>query len=78
MIGMLIFFMDFIIFDFKISKMPLAIGRYNLTLFCSVGGVISDWIQNCFYFDIISGDFYNTGKNAPENNGNILLNFSIS
>lgn len=64
--------------DFKISKMPLAIGRYNLTLFCSVGGVISDWIQNCFYFDIISGDFYNTGKNAPENNGNILLNFSIS
>lgn len=63
--------------DFCVSKMPLTIGRYNLTLFCSSNGTVSDWIQNAFYFDIISGDFYKTGKNAPEKNGAVLLNYSI-
>lgn len=63
--------------DFLVNKMPLTIGRYNLTLFCSVNGIVSDWLHQAFYFDIISGDFYNTGKNAPEKNGTVLLNYSI-
>ncbi len=63
--------------DFIIKKMPLTIGRYNLTLFCSVNGNVADWIHHCFDFNIVSGDFYNTGKNAPENNGTVLLNYSI-
>jgi len=63
--------------DFVIFKMPLTIGIYNLTLFCSVNGVISDWIQNGFNFQIVSGDFYNTGKNAPDSNGSVLLDYLI-
>jgi lipopolysaccharide transport system ATP-binding protein len=63
--------------DFYINHIPLTIGRYNLTLFCSANGNILDWIHQAFYFDIISGDFYKTGKNAPENNGAVLLNYSI-
>lgn len=66
---------DFI--DFRIKRMPLTVGRYNITLFCSVNGEIADWVHNCFDFNIISGDFYKTGKNAPDNNGTVLLNYSI-
>lgn len=63
--------------DFMILKVPLTIGIYNLTLFCSVNGVISDWIQNVYNFHIVSGDFYRTGKNAPESNGSVLLDYQI-
>ncbi len=63
--------------DFTILKLPLTIGFYNLTLFCSVNANISDWIQNGFQFHIISGDFYKTGKNAPDNNGSVLLDYQI-
>jgi lipopolysaccharide transport system ATP-binding protein len=64
-------------FDILVYKMPLTEGRYNLTLFCSVNGIIADWIQHAYYFNIVGGDFYNTGKNVPDGNGNILLNYSI-
>jgi lipopolysaccharide transport system ATP-binding protein len=63
--------------DITIHKLPLTAGRYNLTLFCSINGLTSDWIQNAFYFNINSGDFYNTGKNVPDGNGNILLNYNF-
>ena len=63
--------------DITIYKLPLIAGRYNLTLFCSINGLTSDWIQNAFYFNINSGDFYKTGKNVPDGNGNILLNYNF-
>ena len=63
--------------DFAIDKIPLATGRYSLTVFCSINGIVSDWIENTFYFNIIGGDFYNTGKIVPDGNGNILLNYRI-
>lgn len=64
-------------FEVEITKFPLAPGKYNVTLFCSSGGEITDWIQNAFYFDVCSGDFYGTGKELPGGQGNFLLNYSF-
>ena len=61
--------------DIIVNKIPFIPGRYNMTLFCSVKGEIADWIQNAFYFNICSGDFYNTGREVKEGNGFILLNY---
>ena len=64
-------------FDILIPKIPITVGRYDLTISCSVGGVVSDWIQNAFYFDIRTGDFYSTGKHLPEGQGSFLLEYSF-
>ena len=61
----------------KSPALQLAVKRYNLTLFCSVNGLLSDWIINAFYFAIIEGDYYNTGRIVPEGKGIILLNYTI-
>ena len=66
---------DFI--DVVIYKIPFSPGKYNLTLFCSIQGEIADWIQNAFYFNVCSGDFYNTGKELPNGQGNFLIQYSI-
>lgn len=63
--------------DVVVNKIPFTPGRYNLTLFCSIKGEISDWIQNAFYFDICSGDFYNTGRELPLGQGTFLIDYSF-
>jgi hypothetical protein len=39
-------------------KLLLTACKYNLTLFCSVNGLTTDWIQNAFYFTINYSDFF--------------------
>jgi len=64
--------------DVIVNKVPFSPGRYNLTLFCSINGEIADWIQNAFYFNICSGDFYNTGRELPVGQGNFFVNYTFS
>ena len=66
---------DFI--DIVVKEFPLAPGKYNLTMFSSVQGETADWIQNAFYFDVCSGDFYGTGKELPGGQGNFLINYNF-
>lgn len=64
--------------DVIINRIPFSPGKYNLTLFCSIKGEISDWIQNAFYFIIQPGDFYNTGRELPYGQGNFLIQYSYN
>ncbi|MBS1591552.1 MAG: ABC transporter ATP-binding protein [Bacteroidetes bacterium] len=64
--------------DIIINKIPLTVGRYTITVFCTVQREIADWIQNAFTFDISSGNFYNTGKQVSQGSGSVLLNYFIS
>jgi lipopolysaccharide transport system ATP-binding protein len=45
-----------------IPKMQLFPGCYRLTLFATVKGMISDWIQDAAQFDVESGDYYGFGQ----------------
>ena len=56
-----------------IPKMALTPGRYRLTLFSTVNGVIADWIQNAAIFDVESGDYYGTGQLPQHGEGMVLL-----
>jgi lipopolysaccharide transport system ATP-binding protein len=61
--------------DVTINKIPLAPGTYNMNIFCTVKGDIADWLQQAYYFNIVGGDFYNTGRKYPDGHGVILMNY---
>lgn len=62
----------------KVNKLPLKSGLYSFTLFSSSNNEILDWIQEAGMIDVENGDYYSTGKLAPEGQGNFYLNYSIS
>ena len=64
--------------DIAITNLPLNSGLYNLTVFTSINGEISDWVQNAFYFSVEGGDFYKSGKTIPGNAGTFLMNYNFS
>jgi len=54
----------------KVSLMP---GRYRLTLYMTVNGIIADWIKNAASFDVESGDYFGTGRLPPHGQGMFML-----
>ena len=56
-----------------IPKMALIPGRYRLTIYATVNGVITDWIKNAAAFDVVPGDFYGTGQLPPQGQGMFML-----
>jgi lipopolysaccharide transport system ATP-binding protein len=61
----------------NIHKIPLNSGRYTFTIYCEVNGELSDWIQNAGFFEVESGDYYQTGKLPPKGQGYFLLDYSL-
>jgi lipopolysaccharide transport system ATP-binding protein len=61
-----------------VNKLPLMPGRYGLTIYCTINGVVADWIQNAVFFEVEQGDFFNTGKLPPIGQGIFLVDHSFS
>jgi len=57
----------------SLPEIPLMPDYYSVTLHVSVGGEVSDWMQNVAGFEIVEGDFYGTGQKPPGNWGVIML-----
>jgi lipopolysaccharide transport system ATP-binding protein len=49
-----------------IPRLELLPGRYHLTLFATVNGIIVDWVRNAGQFDVEGGDYFGTGKLPSE------------
>ena len=64
--------------EFIIKELPLAPGDYTCNLYCEINNQIVDWLTEVMPFTIIEKDYYNTGKLVPKNQGDILLNYSVS
>jgi lipopolysaccharide transport system ATP-binding protein len=62
----------------SIDRLPLMPGRYSLTLHATVSGVIVDWIKNAAFFTVEAGDFYQTGKLPPPDQGDFLMDYGFS
>jgi lipopolysaccharide transport system ATP-binding protein len=56
-----------------IHKLPLMPGKYSFTLNAITNGEVADWVPNAFYFEVESGDFFNTGKLLDKRQGNFLV-----
>ena len=63
-----------------IPKMALIPGRYRLTIYATINGIIADWIKNAAVFDVEAGDYYGTGQLPPQGQGMFILdhNFVVS
>ena len=56
-----------------IPKMAFTPGRYRLTIFSTINGIISDWIKNAAIFDVEAGDYYGTGQLPERGDMGMLL-----
>ena len=63
--------------EITIPRLSLLQGNYKLNLYIKVDTEEADWIQNVIYFEVIEGDFFNTGKNMPKGFGIIAMDHSV-
>jgi lipopolysaccharide transport system ATP-binding protein len=56
----------------SIPRLPLMPGRYTFNLFCTVNGVVADWIKLAATFEVEAGDYYGSGR-LPEGGRAVLL-----
>jgi lipopolysaccharide transport system ATP-binding protein len=66
------------VIEIAVKEMPLSKGLYGITLFCSVGGNIADWIKHAGSFYVEEGDFFHTGKLPQEGQGVFYMKHSFS
>jgi homopolymeric O-antigen transport system ATP-binding protein len=57
----------------RIPRLPLAAGIYTYTVWCSVGGVLEDFVRDAGTLSVTEGDFFGTGRLPPNNLGEFLV-----
>ena len=57
---------------YTIEKMPLPKGVYTIQLTCFSDGYLEDDIENAFEFNVIGGDFYNSGREQISKEGVLI------
>jgi lipopolysaccharide transport system ATP-binding protein len=60
-------------FRCRVGRFPLSPGQYYITLFCSVNGSISDWVQQAAVLTVEAGDFFGSGRLPPPTHGGFLV-----
>jgi lipopolysaccharide transport system ATP-binding protein len=60
-------------FSCRVERFPLAPGQYYVTLFCTVNGIIADWVQQAMLLTVEAGDFFGTGRLPPSSHGGFLI-----
>jgi lipopolysaccharide transport system ATP-binding protein len=56
-----------------LPALPLLPGRYSLTFYVEVNGVLADWVRNAMYFDVFEADLYGTGHLPPTTHGRVAV-----
>ena len=56
-----------------IRRLPLTPGQYTVNLFCTVDGVLADWVQRAALLTVEPGDFFGTGQLPPSTHGGVLV-----
>ena len=61
----------------SLPAIPLIAGRYTLTTFISIKGVVADWVQDAVAIDIDEGDFFGTGRTYSATDGQFYIPHAI-
>lgn len=62
---------------FHIDHFNLAPGNYTCNLFCETNKEVNDWLEYELPFEVITRDYYNTGKTIPKQQGHLLFDYNI-
>jgi lipopolysaccharide transport system ATP-binding protein len=57
----------------SLPGLTLLPGRYSLTFYIEVNGLLADWIRNATYFDVFEADLYGTGQLPPTTYGRVAV-----
>jgi lipopolysaccharide transport system ATP-binding protein len=57
----------------SLPSLPLLPGRYSLTFYVEVNGVLADWVRNAMYFDVFEADIFGTGQLPPTTHGRVAV-----
>jgi lipopolysaccharide transport system ATP-binding protein len=49
-------------FECQLPNVNITARTYNCSLFCSLNGIISDWVEHAFIIEFEDGDFFGSGK----------------
>ena len=60
----------------RVPQLPLQPGRYTHNVFCAINSDLADWVQNAGTFEVVSGDFFGTGRLPPVDQGPLLVSHS--
>lgn len=66
---------------FRIPKLMLNQGVYNVNLYAEVDNELADWVQNVAQIEMVFQDYFGTGRKLPEDTSTIggsFVDFSIS
>lgn len=61
----------------KYPKCQFNGGVYFATLFLTVDGEVSDWMDNAFQMLVENGDYFGNGKLVPERQSKVLMDFEM-
>lgn len=53
-------------------------GRYSANIYCTVNGLVADWIVDAVTIDVAEGDFYGTGRMPPPGYGSVAVPYRWS
>lgn len=53
-------------------------GRYSANIYCTVNGLVADWIVDAVTIDVAEGDFYGTGRLPPPGYGSVVVPYRWS
>jgi lipopolysaccharide transport system ATP-binding protein len=57
----------------RVPRLPLSPGIYLLNLYCTVNGILADWVQQAARLTVSEGDFFGTGRLPPASHGGLLV-----
>jgi lipopolysaccharide transport system ATP-binding protein len=55
------------------DQVPILSGIYTINVYCTVNGVLADWVIDASHIEVGEGDFYASGKMPPRGYGSVLL-----
>ena len=64
----------------EIDPATLLPGRYRINVYCTVNGLLADWVKDAAFVDVEEGDLYGTGRLPPQGYGavGVLHHWSVS
>ena len=64
--------------DVTFEKLQMIPGSYTITLYSRVNEDVADWVKEALPLEVLSGDYYGTGKLPPSHLGGFLANYHFS
>jgi lipopolysaccharide transport system ATP-binding protein len=61
------------VFQCEFDRFPLLAGVYTVNLYCSVNGILADWVREAARLSVEGGDFYGSGRSVPPGYGSIAV-----